>query len=198
MNSAVVGRPRDPRVDASLREHLVQMLAERGPDGFSVDELASRSQVSKAAIYRRYSCRDDLILAGFEAVNESMPDVSDLGVRQGLIRLLEWVREAVATGMTGTWVVAMQQRPQLRELYMTNVVAPRRRAIGDVIHRGQQRGLIAADANLDVLLTCLSAPAVIMGMHRGGPHPSAGVALDDVVDTVMAGVLSPKARASGW
>lgn len=176
----------------------MQMLAERGPDGFSVEELASRSQVSKAAIYRRYSCRDDLILAGFAAVNESMPDVSDLGVRQGLIRLLEWVREAVASGMTGTWVVAMQQRPELRELYMSNVVAPRRQALGDVLRRGQQQGIIALDADLDVLLTCLSAPAVVVGMHRGGPHPSAGVALADVVDTVLAGVLSPEARANGW
>ena len=71
--SPAVGRPRDPRLDESLREHLVQMLAERGPDGFSIDELADRSSVSKAAIYRRYRSRDELIEAGFAAVNESMP-----------------------------------------------------------------------------------------------------------------------------
>lgn len=181
-----------------MREHLVQMLAERGPDGFSVDELATRSQVSKAAIYRRYRCRDELIEAGFEAINESMPDVSGLGVRDGLIRLLEWVRQAVASGMTGTWLVAMQQRPQLREVYMTNVVAPRREALAKVLRAGQRQGLIVPEADLDVLLTCLSAPAVIVGMHRGGPHPSAGVPLAAVVDTVMAGVLTGRAKAHGW
>ncbi len=127
-----------------------------------------------------------------------MPDVSELPVREGLIRLLEWVRQAVASGMTGTWLVAMQQRPQLRELYMANVVAPRREALADVLRRGQREGLIHPGADLDVLLTCLSAPAVIVGMHRGAPHPSAGVPLAAVVDTVMAGVLSPEARASGW
>lgn len=198
MNSAVVGRPRDPRVDESLRQHLVQMLAERGPDGFSVDELASRSQVSRAAIYRRYRCRDDLIEAGFAAVNESMPDVSQLPVRQALITFLEWVRTAVASGMTPTWLVAMQQRPQLRDLYLANVVAPRRRVLAHILRRGQVQGLVDPHADLDVLLNCLSAPAVLAGMHRGGPHPSAGVPLSAVVDTVMAGALSPEARATGW
>ena len=44
------GRPRDPRIDAALTEHLVTLLAERGPAGFSVEELAKLSGVGKAAI----------------------------------------------------------------------------------------------------------------------------------------------------
>ena len=112
------GRPRDPRIDEALSAHLVTLLAERGPAGFSVDELAERSGVGKAAIYRRYRCREELVAAGFAAVNEDMPDVSDLPVRQALITLLEWISNAHASGMTPTWLVGMQQIPQLRDLYM--------------------------------------------------------------------------------
>ena len=84
MNAGVRDGPR-PQVDESLTEHLVGLLAERGPDGFSVDELAARSGVGKAAIYRRYRSREELVEAGFAAVNGAMPDVDDLSVRDALV-----------------------------------------------------------------------------------------------------------------
>lgn len=197
MMTAAPGRPRDPRVDEALRDHLVRLLAERGPDGFSVDELAARSQVSKAAIYRRYRGREELVEAGFAAANEDMPDVSGLPVREALIALLRWISGAHASGMTPTWLVGMQRLPQLGELYTQKVVAPRRAALRDVIERGRAEGLLDPGIDLDVLLTCLSAPAILIGMHKARNQPTGNVPIEAVVDLVLAGALSPAARASG-
>jgi len=194
---AQVGRPRDPRVDEALTTHLVDLLAERGPDGFSVDELAERCGVGKAAIYRRYRSRTELIAAGFEAVNESMPDVSGLPVREALVRLLDWVSGAHAAGLTPTWLVAMQQMPTLREKYMTQVVEPRRDALRAVVARGQQEGYLRGDVATDVIVTALSAPAVLVGMHRARGYGPGEVSIGDVVDLVLSGLLSPEARATG-
>ena len=60
------GRPRDPRIDEALTTHLVALLAERGLAWFSIDELAERSGVGKAAIYRRYRSREELVAAGYD------------------------------------------------------------------------------------------------------------------------------------
>ena len=190
------GRPRDPRIDAALTEHLVTLLAERGPAGFSVDELAERSGVGKAAIYRRYRCREELVAAGFAAVNEDMPDVSDLPVRQALITLLEWISNAHASGMTPTWLVGMQQIPQLRDLYMCNVVRPRRVALEAVLERGRAQGELREDIDIDVAMTCLSAPAIHVGMHRARGSSAGEVPIDEVVDLVLSGLLRPGARAT--
>ncbi|MFN8183375.1 MAG: TetR/AcrR family transcriptional regulator [Candidatus Nanopelagicales bacterium] len=197
MNPAQVGRPRDPRVDEALTTHLVDLLTERGPDGFSVDELADRCGVGKAAIYRRYRSREELVAAGFEAANQSMPDVSDLPVREALVRLLEWVSGAHAAGMTPTWLVAMQQMPALREKYMTQVVEPRRDALRAVVARGQRDGHLRVDIPTDVIVTTLSAPAVLVGMHRARGYPRGEVGIEDVVDLILTGLLSPEARATG-
>ena len=197
MNPTQLGRPRDPRVDEALTEHLVALLAERGPDGFSVDELAARSGVGKAAIYRRYRSREELLDAGFAAVNEHMPDVSGLPVRDALIRLLEWVAGAHAAGMTPTWLLAMQQRPQLKDLYMTKVVGPRREALRAVLDQGREQGYLRPDVDLEVATTCLSAPAILVGMHRARGYRPGEVAIPDVVDLVLTGLLSPGARATG-
>lgn len=191
------GRPRDPRVDSALTEHLVTLLAERGPDGFSVDELAERSGVGKAAIYRRYRSRDELVAAGFAAVNEDMPDVLDLPVREALVTLLEWISRAHASGMTPTWLVGMQQIPQLRDMYMCQVVRPRRTALEQVLERGRAEGVLRPDVDLDVAVTCLSAPAIHVGMHRARGSAIGEVSIEQVVDLVLSGLISPEARATG-
>lgn len=190
------GRPRDPRIDAALTEHLVTLLAERGPAGFSVEELAERSGVGKAAIYRRYRSREELVAAGFAAVNEDMPDVSDLPVRQALITLLEWISSAHASGMTPTWLVGMQQIPQLRDLYMCNVVRPRRVALEAVLERGRAQGELRKDIDIDVAMTCLSAPAIHVGMHRARGSSAGDVPIAEVVDLVLSGLIRPGARAT--
>lgn len=190
------GRPRDPRIDEALSTHLVTLLAERGPAGFSVDELAERSGVGKAAIYRRYRCREELVAAGFAAVNEDMPDVSDLPVRQALITLLEWISNAHASGMTPTWLVGMQQIPQLRDLYMCNVVRPRRVALEAVLERGRAQGELRKDIDIDVAMTCLSAPAIHVGMHRARGSSAGDVPIAEVVDLVLSGLIRPGARAT--
>lgn len=190
------GRPRDPRVDRALRSELVRLLAERGPDGFSVDELAAASQVSKAAIYRRYRTREELVEAGFAAVNEDMPDVRQLPVREALVTLLEWVAGAHAAGMTPTWLIGMQQSPRVRELYTQQVVAPRRAALRAVCERGMSEGAIDPEVDIEALLLCLSAPAVLMGMHRArGQAPMAGIPA--VVDLVLRGVGFKSAHDKG-
>lgn len=197
MTTQVRGRPRDPRVDEAVTTHLVELLASRGPDGFSIEELASRSGVGKAAIYRRFRSREELLEAGFAAANQDMPDVSALPVREALVRLLEWVTGAHAAGMTPTWLVGIQQMPQLRQMYMDKVVQPRRVALREVLERGRAEGLIDAHVDLDVALTCLSSPAVMLGMHRSRDCQYGAVRVEAVVDLVLTGLLSPEARASG-
>lgn len=195
--SAVGGRPRDPRLDETLLAHLVQLLAERGPDGFSVDELATRSGIGKAAIYRRYRSREELVEAGFASVNDTMPVVDHLPVRAALVTLLEWISSEHAGGMTPTWLLGMQQMPQVKDLYMHKVVGPRRDALEAVLERGRATGLLDADVEVDVALTCLSGPAILVGMHRARGHHAGAVSIEDVVDTALSGMLSPAARANG-
>ncbi len=196
MTTAKGGRPRDPRVDEALTEHLVELLAQRGPDGFTVDELASRCGVGKAAIYRRYRCREELIEAGFAAVNESMPDVTGLPFRAALVELLDWLSSAHATGMTPTWLLGMQNMPQLKDLYRARVVGPRREAIAAVVERGRHEGLIRGDVDPEVVMTALAAPAILIGMHRASGSATGEVSIDEVVDLLLSG-LSPAVRANG-
>jgi AcrR family transcriptional regulator len=55
------GRPRDPRVDAAVRDTTRALVAEVGYDAMTVDAVAQRAGVSKAALYRRWRSKGALV-----------------------------------------------------------------------------------------------------------------------------------------
>ncbi len=58
-----LGRPRDGRVDRAITGATQSLLAEVGYAGLTVDAVATRAGTSKAAIYRRYGSRPEMIFA---------------------------------------------------------------------------------------------------------------------------------------
>ncbi|MDQ1698112.1 MAG: hypothetical protein QOJ03_3465 [Frankiaceae bacterium] len=56
-----VGRPRDPRVDAAVREATLGLLVEEGYQATSIQAVARRAGVSAPSIYRRWSSKAELV-----------------------------------------------------------------------------------------------------------------------------------------
>jgi AcrR family transcriptional regulator len=56
------GRPRDPHVDAAIRQAALELLVEEGFDRMSMEGVANNAGVGKAAIYRRWDCKTDLVV----------------------------------------------------------------------------------------------------------------------------------------
>src|SRR5918994_7697847 len=61
------GRPRQPDIDQRLLVATRELLAEVGYARLTVDAVASRAGAGKAAIYRRYTSRTELIFAALFA-----------------------------------------------------------------------------------------------------------------------------------
>lgn len=62
-----LGRPRQPAIDQRLLAATRALLAEVGYGRLTVDAVASRAGAGKAAIYRRYASRTELIYAALFA-----------------------------------------------------------------------------------------------------------------------------------
>jgi AcrR family transcriptional regulator len=72
MNAPVVsevrqGRPRDPHVDAAIRTAALELLVEEGFARMSMEGVAARAGVGKAAIYRRWDSKTALVV---DAIHE--------------------------------------------------------------------------------------------------------------------------------
>lgn len=79
------GRPRQPEIDQRLLAATRELLAEVGYARLTVDGVAERARVGKAAIYRRYPSRTELILAALfaDAALQHRADVVDTGSLAG-------------------------------------------------------------------------------------------------------------------
>src|SRR5918995_7008508 len=84
----VMGRPRDARADRAILMAALELMAERGVHELRMDDVAARAAVGKAAIYRRYRSKDELVADAVAAlVSEiTVPDTGS--TRADLLALM--------------------------------------------------------------------------------------------------------------
>jgi len=75
-----VSNVRVRRTQKLLREALIELIEERGFEALTIGELTSRAMVSRAAFYRNYQDKYDLVEQIFEeAMSALLGSVGDLG-----------------------------------------------------------------------------------------------------------------------
>ena len=95
------GRPRDQQKEAAILAAVMDVVSEHGFDGLSFEEVARRSQCSKATLYRRWSTRQEMVVAAVKAAASSgtAPSPVDTGSLRGdLLALLERLEASMSTG----------------------------------------------------------------------------------------------------
>jgi AcrR family transcriptional regulator len=170
---AVVGRPREVRLDGAILAATLELVAEVGIHDFRMDDVAERAGVGKAAIYRRYRSKDELVTATVAAlVSEiTVPDTGS--TREDLLALMhdavEVYRDPVKAGVMPSLVGAMPQRPELARAIRDGFLAQRRAALRAVLDRGAARGDLRADLDVELALDVLGGAIFYRLLVTGGP-----------------------------
>ncbi|WP_310552175.1 TetR/AcrR family transcriptional regulator [Paenibacillus glufosinatiresistens] len=87
------GRKRDHTRDAQILEAAIEILAEAGFDGMTMDMVAARAKAGKATMYRRWSSKTELVRDALTWMNRNhleldlLPDTGTL--RGDLLALLK-------------------------------------------------------------------------------------------------------------
>jgi AcrR family transcriptional regulator len=168
-----IGRPREARADRAILGAALELIARAGVHGLRMDDVAARAGVGKAAIYRRYRSKSELVGAAVSAL------VSDIAVPDtGSTRadLLALMREAVAVysdpvrgGAMPGLIAAMREQPELAGTIRDGVVAKRRDALREVLLRGVARGDLRADLDVELALDMLGGALFYRLLVTGGP-----------------------------
>jgi AcrR family transcriptional regulator len=75
---AKAGRKPDPSKDAALLDAAIEIVAEVGYDGMTMDLVAARAGSTKSALYRRWSSKGDLTLAAVARMQQAEIDLATL------------------------------------------------------------------------------------------------------------------------
>jgi AcrR family transcriptional regulator len=166
------GRPRSEETHRKILSAALEILAEDGWGGFTMEGIAARAGVGKAAIYRRWKDREAVVAAAVEGM------VSDIGLPDsGSVRtdLLELMHRAVVLyrGRSGRvmpgLVAAMAEHAEVASAVREAFLAPRRAALRAVLERGMERGELRADIDRELALDFLGGPLFYRLLITGGP-----------------------------
>lgn len=163
------GRPRDPEADAAILRAAMEVLVEQGVAGASIDRIAKRANVAKVTVYRRWSSKEDLLADAIEAAREEIPaaDETDRPAEdlQAIIDQLlpQWSEALVQPRLrilAARLLGAGPDHPKLLEAYREHHVEPRRERALATLRRARGAGILARDADLDMLIDMMNGAIV--------------------------------------
>jgi AcrR family transcriptional regulator len=186
------GRPRSERVDRAILTAALELVAERGYEGLTMEGIAEGAGVGKSTLYRRWQHRDEVLREASEAfVREiGVPDTGSvrgdlLALLSGAIRVYSGLPGRVLPGL----VSAMARNPELARSVRSGFLARRRVALRSVLTRAVERGEVRPDVDLDLALDLLGGPLMyrlLVTGERVDERVAAGV-----VDMLLGGIGTP-------
>jgi AcrR family transcriptional regulator len=190
------GRPRDERADRAILSATLDLLAEVGPTGLSVEEVASRAEVSKATIYRRFATKEELVVAALVSLGESLPiEVPDAGVRDVLVFMVTawWDQQNSSHGsqLFPRVLAHAKANPRMFCSFYDQVIEPRREIYRRVIGGGVERGELRPDTDVELMTTLIISSSVYtLQVRASGRDASPGAGPADFVDAILRGFLN--------
>jgi AcrR family transcriptional regulator len=173
------GRPRESRVDHAIVESVRALLTESGYASLTVDAVARRAGIGKAAIYRRFSTKQEMVFAA--AIHGlALTPPPDTGSLRGDLAA---VTDDILRSLTGPAVFAsvpglfadVAADPGLTERFQQTFIEAERAHLRDILARAVARGELADPPPVEILHSLLLGPVFVwLFMFRAAPDEIAG------------------------
>ncbi|MFB7411572.1 TetR/AcrR family transcriptional regulator [Streptomyces sp. NPDC056202] len=191
--TGVVLRRRGPVLERAILEAALEQLSSVGWNGLTMEGVAVGAQTGKAAVYRRWPSKEDLVADALQAGLPALDEAPDLGsVREELYELCRRVRD-VMYSKPGFALRAVlhecdaEAAERFHGLIVTGVVEPSARLFRDVLRRGIARGEVRADANNDLVVDVVPAMMMYRSKVCASEWPDREIA--DLIDRIMVPLL---------
>ncbi|MGH8889327.1 MAG: TetR/AcrR family transcriptional regulator [Acidothermaceae bacterium] len=192
---AVVGEPvlrrRGVTLEQAIFDAVVQQMSTVGFSGLTMEGVAACAHTGKAALYRRWQSKEDLVVDALNHVLPAFDSLPDMGnLRDDIAAVLAHMVDVVNSDAGCALSVLMAELKHEHEFVKTlqsRVFAPRKAMMRGILDRAAARGEINAAAITPLALDV--GPALVI--HRllcEGPPVETQFA-DDVIDQIVMPLL---------
>jgi AcrR family transcriptional regulator len=186
-------RRRGETLERAIFDAVLDELQRVGYVGLTMEGVAACAHTGKAALYRRWPRKEDLVVDAIEHALPSPTELPDHGdVRDDLLDLLRRLT-AMLNSKAGCALQCLMSEAERDEAFARllheRVKEPRKRMFLDLLHRGADRGQVRPTAATQLVAEV--GPALVMQrfLAEGAPVPDAYVV--SVVDDVVMPLLRP-------
>ncbi|MET9155889.1 TetR/AcrR family transcriptional regulator [Streptomyces griseoflavus] len=186
-------RRRGAVLERAILDAALEQLSTVGWNGLTMEGVAAAAQTGKAAVYRRWPSKEDLVADALWAGLPQVDAVPDLGsVREDLLDLCRRARDAMfsPSGFAVRSVIYecdSTQAERFHAVIFEGVVEPTIRMLREVIERGIERGEVRADAANGYVFDAV--PAMMMYRSKMCGSELADADLEEMIDQLMVPLL---------
>lgn len=190
-----LGRKRDPSRDDDLLDATLDVLAEAGYRGLTMDMVAARAGAGKATIYRRWPSKEALILdaiARMKHIQVGLDRLPDTGTLRGDLLAL-FKPQSIEEGerrlriMTGL-ASLLSEHQELAEAVNAVMIEPWAAAHRIFMQRALERGEISAEADIESVSQIIPSMAAYRALIQRKPFEK------EFLVSLIDGVLLPALR----
>ena len=182
--------PRARRSEADILDATLDVIAELGVSGVTVDTVGARVGVSKATIYRHWGSRAQLIHAALSSLEGMYVETEGESLREDLTVLLTHLVEFFDRRDIGrvfaSFIDAASRDPELWELHQETMQRARD-SFEQVVRRGIARGELPTDLDVSLFIDLVRGPFVYRRVVAQSPVAPADI---DAVLNIVLGAFS--------
>ncbi|MFD7029951.1 TetR/AcrR family transcriptional regulator [Streptomyces sp. NPDC059917] len=188
------GRRRGPELDSAILDAALEQLSTVGWNGLTMEGVAARARTGKAAVYRRWPSKADLVADVLRAGLPPLGEIPDHGsVREELVVLCRGMRDAMSS-RAGTALRSVLHEcdtasaDRFHELIRTGLTEPSRRLFEDLVQRGIARGDVRSDATGEFVADVI--PAIMMYRSKVCGSEWGDQDIREMIDQVLVPLLT--------
>ncbi len=190
----VAPRRRGAVLERAILDAALEQLSTVGWNGLTMEGVAAGAQTGKAAVYRRWPSKEDLVADALEAGMPPLSHTPDTGsVREDLLTLCLTMREAMYSRPGFALRAVLHEcdghvAERFQSVIFGRVVQPAIEAIREVLVQGVRRGEVRKGAVNDYV--CEAIPSIMMYRSKvyGSEWPPAELA--EMIDELMVPLVT--------
>ncbi|WP_180902510.1 TetR/AcrR family transcriptional regulator [Martelella soudanensis] len=171
-----VGRPRDQRTDEAVLEAALELLIDFGVEATSIEKIAQRAGTTRAAIYRRYKNKEDLLVHAVIHVRQrneaALGPWETMSLREiaQLYRKTETIETLFRyTRLLARLIGSVGDHPEIMAAYNASDLEPRRVLFGKILERAKADGTLRSDADIEIITDMFVGAIVARLLLRDRP-----------------------------
>jgi len=193
-----LGRKRDHSRDPEILDAALDVLAEEGYDGMTIDMVAARAKAGKATLYRRWPSKGELVVDAVACMKRGdldLDNLPDTGTLRGDLLAMVKPRTIVDAGrklqiMAGLMSV-LSRSPELASTIDAAIVEPRAQVNRILLRRAVERGEIAETIDIEAIALIAPSMAAYRSLVRQLPVDR------DFLISVIDGIVLPAVGLPG-
>jgi AcrR family transcriptional regulator len=193
------GRPRSAQAHKAIIDATLELLAEEGFQGLSIEAVAARAGVGKTTIYRRWASKDELVMDAIRQVQIDIPTLDTGNFHNDLAALLKTAYQGVMDypypflgKLMLKFIGEYLTNPDIFQAAITQLIIPRLQRFIHVVEQAQAREEIRGDIDPSLVLELISGSLMIHWVFTYSRMPSStsfvDVWVEQLIDAVVNGI----------